>query len=457
MKKLLAIVLSALMLLSLAACGSSADTAKMDEILSKLDSIQTQLDSLSTGTAAEPAEETATEETGTAEESALVGADLSEIPEGAETLKIGLMVHTTGWFAGIDTPNFNEFNAMVDYVNRNGGWEVNGTNYYIEPVFVDGQSDYPALRTAAMSLVDAGVDFVVETNDFWVDTCADVFEEEGIMHASAYCIGVPDYIIPENPLAFTGTDGATGDLRACLAILQKYYPDVKTVAFANDDNGGTDATYAQLESFAPEFGLEMVGQVIYPGETTDYTAYAQQIVDTGADAFVGNGSPDAYGALLKAIRALGSDMVMACAQGKPVTMVMEYAGADASYNGFTIGASTRASDADRNTDIFNDLVAIVREKYGDDAAGTFDGAAANTLYIMLQMMQRANSVAPADVAAAWEEGGAVDSLYGPATIGGTETYGVENHAVAHPRPVAMMDPDGEDGWVFADWIDVSVP
>ena len=388
----------------------------------------------------------------------LVGADLSEIPEGAEVLKVGLMVHTTGWFAGVDTPNFNEFNAMVDYVNANGGWEVGGTTYYLEPVFVDGQSDYPALRNAAMSLVDAGVQFVVETNDFWVNSCADVFEEEGILHASAYCVGNnTGYLIPENPLAFTGTNGAIGDREAAFAALQKYYPDVKTVAYANDEQGTDDTTLPMLEEMAARYGMEMVGSVVYPGEVTDYSSYAQMLVDTGADAFIGNGSPNAYGALLKAIRALGSDMVMACVQGKPVTMVMEYAGADASYNGFTIGTSTRESDAERNTEMFNALVEVVREKYGDDAAATFDGAAANTLYVILQLMQRAESVDPADVAACWEAGGEIDSLYGPATIGGTETYGVENHAIGHPRPVSIMDPEAEDGWYFADWIPVTLP
>ena len=378
--------------------------------------------------------------------------------EDTETLKVGLMVHTTGWFAGVDTPNFNEFNAMVDYINDNGGWEVDGVTYMLEPVFADGQSDYPALRTAAMSLVDAGVKFVVETNDFWVNSCADVFEEEEIMHASAYCVGAnTGYLIEDNPLAFTGTNGAVGDLRACFAILKEFYPDVTKVAFANDDNGSTDETYALLEEIAAENDMEMVGSVVYPGDTTDYSSYAQQLVDTEADAFVGNGSPDAYGALLKAVRALDNDMVMACAQGKPISMVMEYAGEDASYNGFTIGASTRESDREANTDIMNDLVDKVREKYGDEAAATFDGAAANTLYIMLQMMQKAGSVDPVDVAAAWTEGGEVECLYGTATIGGTETYGVENHAVMHPRPVSMMNPDAEDGWEFGGWIDVELP
>jgi len=129
-----------------------------------------------------------------------------------ETLKIGLLTHQTGWFAGVDAPNYIEFNAMIAYINENlGGWVVGDTTYKLEAVCVDGASDYAVLNTAALSLVDAGVDFVVETNDFWVNSIATVFEEEGIMHVSAYCVLAPGYIVPENPLAFTGSNGTGGD------------------------------------------------------------------------------------------------------------------------------------------------------------------------------------------------------------------------------------------------------
>lgn len=58
MKKVLALLLAAVMILSLAACGSAVDADKLDEILSTVKSIQSQLDALSAGeTAAAPAPE----------------------------------------------------------------------------------------------------------------------------------------------------------------------------------------------------------------------------------------------------------------------------------------------------------------------------------------------------------------------------------------------------------------
>ena len=160
-KRIHALLMAAAMMFALAACGNqSNDTSDPPSDNSQ---------------AVEP------------DDSATPGGDTEPTKTG--TLKIGLLVHQTGWFAGVDTPNYNEFHAILDYINDDlGGWTVGDTTYTLEPVAVDGQSDDTAVTSAALSLVDAGVDFVVETNDFWVASCADIFEEEGIMHTSAYCV-----------------------------------------------------------------------------------------------------------------------------------------------------------------------------------------------------------------------------------------------------------------------------
>lgn len=425
--KAAALALALSQLLALSACGETPGQASAPPA----------------GTSAPPASHAAEEPNGSAQ---------------TETLKLGLLVHQTGWFAGVDTPNFYEFNAMVDYINNDlGGWKVGDTTYTLEAVYADGQSDYPALRTAALSLVDAGVDFVVETNDFWVNSCADIFEEEGILHASAYCVLAPDYITADNAMAFTGSNGSAGDYKTAFAALAEYFPQVKTVVMCENDNGNIDVTFPLIQSYAAEYGIEVVDKIIFPGDMTDFSSVAMQIVDSGADCFFGSGAPDAYGAILKAVRALGSDMVCACVQGKPASTLIEYAGAEASSNALILGASTREADQDKNTEIFNALVAKVAELYGEENAANVDGAAANCLYILLQLMQECGSADPADVAAAWTAGGEVETIYGTGTIGGTETYGVVNHAVGSPRAVSIIDPEAEGGWYFADWLQTTIP
>ena len=253
-KRILALLMAAAMMFALAACGNqSNDTSDPPSDNSQ---------------AVEP------------DDSATPGGDTEPTKTG--TLKIGLLVHQTGWFAGVDTPNYNEFHAMIDYINDDlGGWTVGDTTYTLEPVAVDGQSDDTAVTSAALSLVDAGVDFVVETNDFWVASCADIFEEEGIMHTSAYCVLAPGYITPEHTMAFTGSNGTGGDYATAFAALNKYYPDVKSVILANDDNGLKEEMLGLMQKYAEPYGIEVKGMVIYPGTTTDYTPYAQQLVLPG--------------------------------------------------------------------------------------------------------------------------------------------------------------------------------
>jgi branched-chain amino acid transport system substrate-binding protein len=398
-----------------------------------------------------------TEEPASDDTSATDGETAEAVAE--ETLKVGFLLHTTEWFAAVDKPNYDELNALVAYVNEDlGGWEIGGKKYKIEAVNVDGQSDPDAVRTAAMSLVDAGVKFVVETNDFWVTGCTDVFEEAGILHACAYVTYSADYMGPNNPLAFTASDGSVGDYAAAFEVLKKNYPDVKSVIFANDDNGVNEKLFQLMSDYGKQYGIEVLPDYIkYAGDTTDYSSVATQVVKSGADCFMGNGSPTAFGAILKDVRAQGSDVVCACVQGKPATMLMEYAGADASSNAFTLGASTRESDLGENPEILNNLVEKVRQTAGDESASNFDGAGANNLWVLLQVMQKCGSVDPEEVAKAWTEMDAVDTIYGVGTPGGEETYGIANHAIGHPKPVSLIDPSQSDGWAFDGWIDVKIP
>ena len=375
------------------------------------------------------------------------------------TLDIGLLIHTTEWFATVDMTNNYEFNAMVAYINDElGGWKIGDTTYKIKTVQMDGASDNDALRNGAIALVDAGVKFVVETNDFWVINCEDVFEDAGVMHTCAYCVYIPGYISPENPMAFTASNGTIGDYTTAFNVLKEVYPDVKKILYVENDNGNNAITFDKVKEIGGAMGFEVLEQnVLYPGDTTDYSSVALQIVQSGADCFFGNGSPDAYGAILKEVRAQGSDMVCACIQGKPATMLMEYAGKEASYNAFTLGPSTRESDKDKNTDILNGVVAKVRELYGDEAAASFDGAACNNLYVMLQAMQKAGSTDPQEVAKAWENMGTVETIYGTGYTGGELTYGNPNHAIGSPRSVSILDPTAEDGWYFWGWMETKIP
>ena len=445
MKKAIAILLTVLMLFTLAACNKTTDPTPGGQSGQSSQPEQ----SSQPGQSAAPGQSASPDNSGQQPSAAA----------GTEILKVGALIHLTDWFAAVDMTNYYEFNAMVAYINENlGGWEIGGTTYMLEPVIVDGQSNPDSLRTGAMSLVDAGVNFVAVTNDFWVMACQDIFEEAGVMQLNNYCVFVPGYMSPDNPMTFTGNNGSVGDYASGFEVLHNVYPEVQSVIFVNDDNGVNEGLFGLMKMYGTQYGIDVLDDYLkYSGDTTDYSAIALQIVNSGAGAFMGNGAPDAYGALLKEVRALGSDIVMACLQGKPISMVMEYAPESARYNGFTLGASTKASDVSKNTDIFNGIVEKVRELFGDEQASNFDGAACNNLYIVLQCMQAAGSIDPRDVARAFENMTSVNTIFGTGTVGGLQTYGIANHAVGNPRPVSIMNPSADGGWEFWGWIQVAIP
>ena len=73
-----------------------------------------------------------------------------------------------------------------------------------------------------------------------------------------------------------------------------------------------------------------------------------------------------------------------------------------------------------------DLIKLGIAKYGKFNMTRFQGA--NGLYSMVMAIQAAQSLDPKVVAAKWETMTSIDTPYGPGTMGGLQTYGV-NHNV----------------------------
>ena len=152
-KKLLALLLAMAMVLSLAACGAAESSAPAAS------------DAAASAPEAAPAEDAAAGEEAPAEAA----------PAGDNVLRIGALINTTGWFASIDYNNQIEMETLCKYYNDQGGIDIGGTKYQLELVVEDGGSDAEGIRSAAQRLVDQGIQYVVETNDFWVEGAIDIF------------------------------------------------------------------------------------------------------------------------------------------------------------------------------------------------------------------------------------------------------------------------------------------
>ena len=367
-------------------------------------------------------------------------------------LRLGVLGNQTGWFAVYDYNNALEIQCLADMYNEQGGIDIGGTKYTIEVVVEDGQSDMEGIRAAAQLLVDAGVDYVLETNDFWVEGALDIFENAGIMNIMSQNNVSYSTIGPDWEYSYNFSNGAAAQYAACFEMLKQNYPEVKSIVHCENDDGSADAKKDLIRSLCEEYGYEFIeNSVIYDAEATDFSAVALQLIATGADAFIGNGAVANTGSILKELRNNGSDMVVCSAIGANASMLRDAAGEDVSTNAFTLGSDL--ANPENNTAVFNDLYNRFKEEYGEEAAASWCGVSVNGMYVLLQLMQGAGSIDVEDVRAYYDTITEVESLFGTARICGTETYG-NNHIVAHPNSTTRLV-DGEV--VFGGWFDCYVP
>ncbi|MGI5971551.1 MAG: ABC transporter substrate-binding protein [Oscillospiraceae bacterium] len=367
--------------------------------------------------------------------------------EKTDVLKIGVLINLTGWFSVIDANNKNEITAYANMLNEEGGVKIGDTTYTVELVFEDGQSDATGIRNAAQLLVNSGCKYVIETNDFWVESAMDIFEKNGIMNMMAQNNMSPATINPDLKYSFTFCNGAVANYDAAFQAIKDLYPEAKTVIHCQNDDGQQEALQELMREKCEKYGFTYIDEpVIYDASATDFSAIALQIIKTGADIFMGNGQPANVASILKEVRNNGSDQVFAPIIGMPAASLMEIAG---------IGASTRvfSESWDLSTEancppLFWKIYQKYVEDFGAESAASMGGNFSNTLYVLLNLMQGCGSIDVGDVIAYWDTLETVDTIYGTGIIGGKETYGV-NHLVAHPTGITyLVDGKQEFGGIY---------
>src|SRR6516165_3196591 len=81
---------------------------------------------------------------------------LSAIPlaRGADTIKVGVLHSLSGTMAISETSLRDALLFAFDEINKAGGISIGGTNYMIEPVVVDGASNWPLFAEKAKQLLE---------------------------------------------------------------------------------------------------------------------------------------------------------------------------------------------------------------------------------------------------------------------------------------------------------------
>ena len=365
----------------------------------------------------------------------------------AKTLKIGYLLCLSGWFSMYDSVEARYLKAFAQMINEWGGLTIQGEKYNIELVGEDGKSSLDGNTAAATKLVfDHKVKFVIGPSAFFGPGSSPVFEPNKVLHVSCYITNQPGELDASTPYGFLGYNSTIGTTIVAIKAMKKEYPGVKKVSIVSPDDGAIPYLIPKVKNLLKKNGITTVGNVVaFPNQMEDVSPIAAKvnaIKDVDAVFYV-NGSTVDIANIAKALRALGNN--------KPIVGNGLYRGEDfisvcgeeAADNIITVGMTAYAKN---NPPVFDKLF----EKAGKEYPIQYDTP--NSLWVLAQVIEAANSIDPAVVKAKWESMDKVDTLFGPGIICGDEMYApLKHHAVSQPQQYTKLV-KGKS--VFGGWIDV---
>jgi ABC-type branched-subunit amino acid transport system substrate-binding protein len=216
---------------------------------------------------------------------------------GGDVLKLGVITAV-----GSSLTNYPDVEAgvraAVDNVNKAGG--VNGKQ--VEVFFCNTRGEVNQAVACARQADQEGVDAVVGRVDVFSTQTLPVLEKAKIPDIGNVSAGAEvDYTSPDTFPLHAGNFGAYG----AIPYAEKA-AGAKKYVFASIDLpiGIRQGEYA--EKVAQNIGLEVAPMIKIPAQgVTDYTPYAQQIKDSGAEAATVALGPAGFQAFVKAADAVG--------------------------------------------------------------------------------------------------------------------------------------------------------
>jgi ABC-type branched-subunit amino acid transport system substrate-binding protein len=369
-------------------------------------------------------------------------------PTPTQTLRIGSLLCLTGWWSVDDVLQEKELAATAQYINDQGGITVQGQTYTIQLVTEDGQSTMDGVAAAARKLVyDDNVQFIAGPTALWPFGSSPVFSQVDCMDVVSFAGNAPGNMDASTPNTFLAGSGTLGSMEVAIAILQKYYPDAKSAVVMRPDDGNTPYIEPAMQTALANAGITWAGFVTYSNTTTDFSPTATQLHSIQADAIIHiDSNAPMIASIVKDLRSLGDDRPYITGVICPLSDVIQIAGLDVCHDVSTAGA---AMDVQGNPTQLNAVIKILT----DENNGTTPSLVlmnANALYALVSVIQAADSLDPAVVRDQWVKMTAIDTLYGPGTVSGTQTFGIADHALTMPSPYQIV----QNGQIVSGWVNI---
>ncbi len=378
----------------------------------------------------------------------IAGSKTSEAAK-AKTLVVGNLQFLTGFLSGFGIQGERELQALGEIVNENGGITVDGQKYNIEIATEDCRSSMDGAAAATRKLTfDKKVKFAIGSGAIFATASSPIFNENKVVFVNTTDTLQPGEMSADTPYTFLGIASPLGYNYGVLEGIKEVWPTARNIVYVCPDDGATSVHILPLcKQRAESLGFTVaVDPVLFPNEMIDFSPIGAQLnAIEDADVFIfATGPPPAAGGIIKTLRSLGNTTPFVVASIMDCNDLKTIAGKEAGTLmslGFTPG--------DPNTTaIINEISDRVAAEYGPGPVYLYW---ANCLYVLLDAIEKAQSLDPDVVKAKWESMDTIDTLFGEGKMGGLVSYGVR-HAVGHPLPVQTLI-DGEvkaNKWIFVD-------
>ena len=369
-------------------------------------------------------------------------------PPAAKTIKVVIIYGLTGPDSPHQIMERDCALMAIDWVNEKGGITINGEKYLLVGDVADNKGTPPGSIDAATKLVEQDqVKFVIGcVIPVQADSVASVTEKAKVLYIATYT----DVMHADRPLYFTSHYSFAAPVPILYQVLLDKYQGIKTMGYLVEDEPGARAVGDLSMMIAKSRGLTTLDPITHPWEASDYYPQWTKMISLNPDAVdQGLKLPNNTAGSVKQARELGyKGPIIAAIPGDPNVLV-QIMGKDAANDFINSSFDPYGPNMPPMVqEILKRWEAKFKTKFDPDGTQSWD-----SIYVLSQVLQKAQSLDPATVAKAWEGIQTLDTACGPAKMGGGKTWGI-NHMVFGPAPVSIFK---QGQIVLQGWFDSFIP
>lgn len=365
--------------------------------------------------------------------------------EAAEPLvKIGMITSLTGPMAPAFKDLADAAKPTADFLNKRGGITIQGKKYLIEIITEDDQSSPPGAVAATNRLIQQGVKFVLPPLFIPSHMAMTPLAEDAKILSMKAMGAVRDQANPTLKYSFVASTFVYSS-PVGYDYLQKHYPRVKRIAVISPDDPVGKIYRELVQKEIKTRGLELVFEEQFKIGGEDFYPLLTKALQAKPDAMDIVFSIEPWSAgLINQSRELGFAGPIYASVGLlgDINILKGMIEPKYAHDIFQMGADVQSAKMPAIVKDYRTVVAqYVKTPFNTSHLAVLDAA-----YVLVQGIEKAQSLDADKVARALEGMKSIDTVYGRGRMAGEDFFGVK-HVVRRPIAVSGI----MNGTVFCEF------